>query len=101
MKDILKEKSLKSMPYDVPEGYFDNLRKSLEHKTGERTWTWPAHVAAAAAFALLLAAGGFLLGARLGSDFMREDYIVSANALTEDDIIEYLIYTDTELEELY
>ena len=116
MNDILDNKLLKAMPYEVPEGYFDNLRKSLGKKTWRRTWNWTAYLAAAS-FAMLVAAGGFLLGRDPGQELSYEDYIVFsddmtnaileesylqyAEALTDEDIVEYLIYTDTELEELY
>ena len=69
---------------------------------------------------LLFAAGGFFLEHLNREEFTQEDYIVFsedmtntlfytmeeeyelyADVLTEDDIIEYLIYTDTEIDELY
>ena len=116
MKDILDNKALKAMPYDVPSGYFERLRESLGSKESHQgTRRWPAYMAAAA-FALLMAAGSFFLGRVSGPDFTGNDYIVFsegmtnaityedyiyADVLSEDDIIEYLIYTDTELEELY
>ena len=105
------------MPYEIPEGYFENLRESLMQKTGRRAVRWPAYIAVAASFALMIAAGGWLFSSRGQSDFTQEDYIVFsedmtntimyeeeewyADAATEEDMIEYLIYTGTEIEELY
>jgi hypothetical protein len=117
MNDILDNKTLRSMPYDVPEGYFDDLQTSLQHKVGKQTRRWPAFVAAAASLALLISVGGWLLSKDAQSDFTMEDYIVFsdemtstimeeddmwyADAATEDDMIEYLIDTGAEIYELY
>ncbi len=118
MKDILDNKSLKVTPYDVPDGYFENLQKSICEKTGSTSARrWPTYAAIAASFALLLAAGGWIFSNTANAGFSQEDYIVFsddmtntvlleeselyAEAATEDDIIEYLIYTGTEIEELY
>ena len=73
-------------------------------------------MAIAAAAALLIAAGTFLLERESESDLTQEDYIVFsedmtntifyetdeiyAEAVTEDDIIEYLIYTGVDVEDL-
>lgn len=117
MKDILDTKSLKAMPYNTPEGYFDDLQSSLLQRTVKQTRRWPAYIAIAASFALLVAAGGWLLRNNDPSDFSQEDYIVFseemtntmmyeeellyADAATEEDMIEYLIDTGTEIYELY
>lgn len=117
MKDILDTKSLKAMPYCTPEGYFDDLQSSLLQRTVKQTRRWPAYIAIAASFALLVAAGGWLLRNNDPSDFSQEDYIVFseemtntmmyeeellyADAATEEDMIEYLIDTGTEIYELY
>lgn len=117
MNDILDNKSLKAMPYDVPEGYFDNLRSSLLQKSVKPQKRWPSYIAIAASFALLIAAGGWLMLNDKPSDFSQEDYIVFsddmtntvmyeddlwyADAATEEDMIEYLIYIGTEIDELY
>ena len=109
------------MPYDTPEGYFEGMKAGLKmipahqrHKVSHRRWRY-AGIAAAAV--LFLAAGGFL-AERLtgGEEFTEEDYIVfsddlntvyqeisgqyASTDLTEEDIIEYLIYTGVEVEEL-
>ena len=120
-KDILKSNPhLKEMPFGTPEGYFDELKSQMKvcqepaavHKPGFGRFT--AYIATAAAFALLLAAGGFFLNRSNEMDFTQEDYIVFsddmtntiiygcedlyADALTEDDIIEYLVYSDIDFE---
>ena len=105
------------MPYDLPEGYFDSLRASLTKEVGKQTRRWPAYIAVAASLALLVAAGGWFLSDRAAADFSQEDYIVFsddmtntimyeddmwyADAVSEEDLIEYLIYTGTEIDELY
>jgi hypothetical protein len=117
MNDILDNKILKAMPHKVPEGYFDNLHASLIQNKGKQTRKWPALIAVAASFALLMAAGTWFLGKDVRPDFSLEDYIVFsdemtntimdedemwyADAATEDDLIEYLICTGTEIYELY
>ena len=117
MNDILDNKSLKAMPFEVPDGYFDNLQASLVQQTARQTRRWPAYIAVAASVALLVAAGGWALRGDAQSDFSQEDYIVFsddmtntvmyeddlwyADAATEEDMIEYLIYIGTEIDELY
>lgn len=117
MNDILDNKSLKIMPYSTPEGYFDNLRSSLLMKSVKQKKRWPVYIAIAASFALLIATGGWLMFNDKTSDFSQEDYIVFsdemtstimyeedlwyADAATEEDMIEYLIYIGTEIDELY
>ena len=118
MKDILNNTSLKARPYSVPDGYFEGVRKSLASRDVTADRKSPAYTAIAAAVALLLvAAGGYILGMSSETDLSQEDYIVFsdemtntifyedeyiyADAVSEEDIIEYLIYTETELEELY
>ena len=119
MKDILQDKSLKQQPYSVPEGYFDELKSSLKmiparsRRKMFHPWTWTA----AAVVTILIAAGSFFLGRYTDRlDLTEEDYIVfsddlntvyqeisgqyASTDLTEEDIIEYLIYTGVEVEEL-
>ena len=123
-KDILKGNAhLKEMPFSTPEGYFEGLKDQMKvcsrpevvHRPAFRRFS--PQIALAAAFALLLAVGGFFLERRSEMDFSEEDYIVFsddltntiiygtndlyADAVTEDDIMEYLIYSDIDIEELY
>ena len=120
-KDILKGNAhLKEMPFSTPEGYLDELKSQMKvcqkpaavHKPA--FWRFTPQIAMAAAFALLLAVGGFFLDRRSDPDFTQEDYIVFsdemtntisygyedlyADVLTEDDIIEYLVYSDIDFE---
>ena len=117
MKDILNNKSLKTMPYDVPEGYFEGLRQSLGQKRERQQIMWSRYIAAAACLAFLVATGGWFLSSKPQPDFSYEDYIVFsdemtntimyeeeqwyAEAATEEDMIEYLIYIGAEIDELY
>ena len=121
MKDILQDKSLKQQSYSVPEGYFDELKSRLKmipaHSRRKmfHPWTWTA----AAVVTILIAAGSFFLGRYTDRlDLTEEDYIVysgemtdviydegteqyaDASAMTEDEIIEYLIHAGVEAEEL-
>lgn len=103
MKDILQDK-IKKTPCCIPEGYFERLKAGLKMIPGQeryrrrslRQWT------VAAAIAAVIAAGTFLLGRHTkGREFTEEDYIVYADdSMTDEDIIEYLISTGIEVEEL-
>ena len=119
MKDILKDNiSLKQEPYSLPEGYFEELKEALKSRktSANGSEKKPLVATIAATFAVLLAAGGFFLS-RLSvqEEFTMEDYLVFsedmtnaiysysteeqyADAISEDDIIEYLIYTGVEVE---
>lgn len=123
--DILSDRQeLRQMPYTTPTGYFDVLKHDLKETSrpaGRGLRKFAPYVALAAAMlTLLFAAGGFFLEHLNREEFTQEDYIVFsedmtntlfytmeeeyelyADVLTEDDIIEYLIYTDTEIDELY
>ncbi|MBE6215854.1 MAG: hypothetical protein E7123_06460 [Bacteroidales bacterium] len=120
-KDILKDvQNLRTMPYATPEGYFDAFKEKMTSDRGiSQQKTHVPYFAIAAVFALLLAAGAFFIQRDTQEEFTQEDYIVfsddmtnaifyetyeqyaDADAVTEEDIIEYLIYTGTEIEELY
>ena len=109
------------MPYSTPEGYFEGLKAGLKMiPAREKTVPWKRYAGIAAAAVLLLTAGGFIVGRLSGrAEFSEEDYIVfsdemtnavyqesytdqyaTAQELTEDDLIEYLIYTGVEIEEI-
>ena len=123
-KDILRDTPhLKTMPFSTPENYFEELKSQMKVCQKSSAAHSPAirrisvYSALAAAFALLIAAGGFFLGRSGDFNFTQEDYIVFsddmtntimygsddlyADVVTEDDIMEYLIYTDIDLEEIY
>ena len=122
--DILKQDgNLKEMPFSLPEGYMESLRKELKTIPQRNTKKIPIfnriipYVSLAAAFAVIVTIGGFILEKTTQQDLSYEDYIVFsddmtntllydtdelyADALSDDDIIEYLIYTGIEIEELY
>lgn len=122
--DILKQDgNLKEMPFSLPEGYMESLRKELKTIPQRNTKKISIfnrilpYVSLAAAFAMIVTIGGFILEKTTQQDLSYEDYIVFsddmtntllydtdelyADALSDDDIIEYLIYTGVEIEELY
>ena len=105
-RDILNNPELRKSPYTVPEGYFDSLRKEVSGYARPvavkmSLWLKLAPLAAIAAmFIIMVTAGTFFLRSTSPEDeITQEDYIVfagdySADAgVSEDDIIEYLIYT--------
>ena len=120
---LKKDGNLKEMPFLLPEGYMESLRKELKTIPHRNTKKIPIfnrilpYVSLAAAFAMIVAIGGFILEKTTQQDLSYEDYIVFsddmtntllydtdelyADALSDDDIIEYLIYTGVEIEELY
>lgn len=122
--DILaSRKDLKAPAYGVPEGYFDGFRRKMkaEIPTMSAVKTTAArkfvpYIAVAATFTLLAVAGGFFLERASENEFTQEDYIVFsdemtstifydgneqyADAVSEDDIIEYLIYTGVGIEDI-
>ena len=125
-KDILKDiPGLKEMPFTVPENYFDGLKANLK-KIPQQTESivshrlrWGRIIAVAASFALLLAAGGFFLGRNSSAEQFTEDGYMAlyddleisvydeysdqyadAWSASEDDIIEYLLATGIEVEEV-
>jgi hypothetical protein len=112
-RNILDNAELKANPFTVPEGYFENLKKELKMipKHQEKTTKvlrWKPFVrfaSIAAVVAALIAAGAFFL--EKGNDDTgftviqdNTDYFADLQNLTEDDIIEYLISTGVELEDI-
>ena len=114
------------MPYSTPDGYFEGLKAGLKmiparEESGSRVLRKVVrYTAIAASVALLFTAGRFIFGKLADADeFTEEDYIVfsdemtnaiyqesyteqyaSTRKLTEEDLIEYLIYIGVEIEEL-
>jgi len=124
-RDILRDiPQLKTTPFDVPDGYFDQLKQDLKAvRTPDVTRVIPwkktiAYTAVAATFALLVATGALFLDKVSRSDFTEEDYIVFSSSSTNilyyeydeyfadaeniasDDIAEYLIYTGETIESI-
>ena len=113
-RHILKDsKELKSMPFTVPEGYFEGLKAELKMIPKQQTKPskvikWRPFVrfaSIAAVVAALIAAGAFFLEKNDEvTDFTvvheEADYFADLQSLTEDDIIEYLISTGVELDDI-
>lgn len=120
-RDILQEASLQNSPYSVPEGYFESLKeRAVKYsKPAEvapmqfRRILWTA-ISMAAMFIIMVTAGTmFLKGVTPEDDLTQEDYIVFSDgyfdlemydtdgmaeqyadaSISDEDIIEYLIYT--------
>lgn len=117
-KDILKDPSLRECPYKAPEGYFDAFKvkaagyaKPVVVPRREKRRILFTISSMAASFILLLAAGTMLLnGSRKEDGITQEDYLVFSDSysdfgiyedndeqyadasISDDDIIEYLIY---------
>lgn len=115
--DILKDcVELKQMPYSVPEGYFESFKAEAVRPVVRRVNFWnrfAPYAAMAAVFVFLVTAGTFLLERSTPQYPMtEEDYMMfSDNIMTtiayemeygyqlaeaeisEEDIINYLIYT--------
>ena len=123
-KDILQSnRELKGNPFRLPEGYIDSLKSELKTIPKQKEEKRPVfqillpYISLAAAFAMIVAIGGLLLEKTATEDFTDYDYILFsedmtntvidmsedqyADALTDEDIIEYLIYSGVEIEELY
>lgn len=119
--DILKTRELKECPFSVPEGYFTTFKKDMlaaeRQKSGIEWRRLGAGIAVAASLALLVTAG--LQTSRredpqemidsidlmVFSDMSTESYydlvaIYDEEDLTEEDIIEYLINSETSLENI-
>ena len=119
--DILKEDiRLKEMPFKTPDCYFENIKDKLKVQQTPLTKGTVIHWgrSVAAAVAILLTGGAILLSLQKSNvDFTEEDYLVFSDELsteviyststlyaqaytyTEDDIIEYLLNSDVEVED--
>jgi len=123
-EDILKTcAELKQMPFSVPEGYFDAFKTENARACAQKVGLWDrlAPIAAmAAVFIFLAASGTFLLEHSVRSyDMTEEDYVMFSDNMTnaiayemeyeakiaeaeasEEDIINYLIYTGVTAEHI-
>jgi hypothetical protein len=94
------------LPFSTPEGYFDQVKtrlKAIPQQESIQIKERPVKrfvllSAIAAAVALLLTAGGFFLG-RISEERSWE-MLASGETITDEDIIEYLIYIGAELEDI-
>lgn len=115
--DILQSMpQLKEMPYDLPEGYFDSLKKELQTEVRQNTLQpqfrqkLASYLSLAAMFVMIVAAGGFFLEKSTEKqELTQEDFLIFSDVflyltyyesdaeasagIEEEDIIEYLIYT--------
>lgn len=105
-RDILQNPSLKEMPFTTPDGYFAQLKTRVRISAGRQEpplWKKASpYIAIAASLVFLIAAAGFFFEKEgLQKKTQEESYVLAeAGSMTEDDIIEYLISTGVEVEEL-
>ena len=105
-RDILQNPSLKEMPFTTPDGYFAQLKTRASVPAGrEELPMWKKaspYIAIAASLVFIIAAAGFFFEKEeLQKKTQKESYVLAeAGSMTEDDIIEYLISTGVEVEEL-
>ena len=86
------------LPFSTPDGYFDQMKTRLKAIPKEEisqikdrpVKRFVLFSAIAAALALLLTAGGFFLG-RISEERSWE-ILASGDSITDEDIVEYLIY---------
>jgi hypothetical protein len=122
--DILKDcTELKQMPFSVPEGYFESFKKENAMPVCRKVSLWnrmAPYAAMAAVFVFLVSAGTFLLE-KSSPDYnmTEEDYVMFADNmmntiayemefgsqiaeadLSDEDIINYLIYTGVTAEHI-
>ena len=119
-RNIMYDDSLRKCPYSVPEGYFDSLKEraaKYAQPTPAPVFQFKrvlyTAVSMAAMFILMVTAGTFFLkGVTSAEDLTEEDYMVFTDgyidlevydgalseqyaeaSITDEDIVEYLIYT--------
>ncbi len=119
-RDILAETpELKSLPYSVPEGYFNSFKDQMRpYGKVRRPWRKMVSYASAAASVVLFVGAGLLLTQRAPyeTEFTQEDFLVFSGAfdnaeyydasqlaeaeMSNEDIIDYLIYSGISIEEI-
>lgn len=119
-QNILNRPELKVNPYSVPEGYFPSLKENMRlARRPESTATWKKTgiiISVAASVAIMILAGvGLMLRQNpaeyyddidllVFSDLSEHIYLdaqsMSMEDLTDEDIIEYLIYTGVPVESI-
>lgn len=123
--DILNNCSaeLRKMPFDVPEGYFQQVKEDIMNTAAgrRRTGIWGKavpYISIAAAFITMVTAGTFILEKTSGKENMTyEDYLVHSDmyisteyeteeyqladaSIANEDIVEYLIYIGVTAEDI-
>ena len=123
-KDILKDcLELKQMPFSVPDGYFESFKAETSRPMVQKISFWnkvAPYAAVAAVFVCLVTAGTFLLERTVPQyQITEEDYVMFSDnimttiayemeygtqlaeaELSEEDIINYLIYTGVTAEQI-
>ena len=117
-RNIMYDDSLRKCPYSVPEGYFDSLKeRAMKYAQPAPVFQFKrvlyTAVSMAAMFILMVTAGTFFLkGVTSTEDLTEEDYMVFTDgyidlelyddglseqyadaSISNEDIVEYLIYT--------
>lgn len=117
-RNIMYDDSLRKCPYSVPEGYFDSLKeRAMKYAQPAPVFQFKrvlyTAVSMAAMFILMVTAGTFFLkGVTSAEDLTQEDYMVFTDgyidlelyddglseqyadaSISNEDIVEYLIYT--------
>ncbi len=117
-RDILAERpELRKMPYNLPEGYFDGFRMNM--KPGRTQSPWKTWISVAASVVILIT-GGLLFSRHISpaDEFTHEDFLLFSDSMinteyfeytseqyaeaemTDEDIIDYLIYSGISAEEV-
>ena len=122
--DILKSNpQLKAMPYSTPDGYFESMKDGLltiktQQQSHKRRTGWIAISAAAAIAAILIIGASLMNPPSINDEFTEEDYLVFSEdfstevlysastlyayseTLSDEDIIQYLIDSDWEIDDI-
>ena len=111
-RDILDSAELRKMPFKVPEGYFEQLQQRSEEIASSDRKAAPTllgrlapYAALAASFLILVVGGTFVLRHSSSSKVevdpaaYYEEMYASAGEMTEEDIVEYLIWSGASVEE--
>jgi len=108
-RDILENQNLRKMPFTVPEGYFAEMPERMKESVLRQEVKAPfmkrvtPYIALAASFLILVAGGTFFLRNTTPETPETATYYAlnstSSDEMTEEDIIAYLIWSGTSLEE--
>lgn len=122
-KDILNSLNLQKMPYDTPEGYFEDFKNKAKAGVAPKTGIWgrmAPYAGMAAAFLFIFMIGKTVTEGTDGNmEITQEDYLVFTKempidiiygieseyqvadaAINEEDVISYLIYSGISAEEI-
>lgn len=106
-KDILECSKLKENPFKVPEGYFDSLpvRVEARREAGRRGFIarLAPYAAIAASFAIIALAGTAIVKMTVSDsedEMTTTSLIADGQGISDDDIINFLIYTGISAEQV-